>query len=137
MKSRSAAQDTVGEIAGKRHFAVEHRRALLNALQKFLVGEPDEIFETYGNELFSIVNLKGQLGSRRRVGIAIRDVGEDAQIAEAARGSLEIVFSNRCPELQTTGREDGIVGVALTSCDLEGNQLPVRRRQMIERLSRG
>ena len=57
----------VGQTSEQRQLSIEQRRMLFDALEKFGVREPDEVFEAGGQKLIGVRDVKLELGSRRRV----------------------------------------------------------------------
>ncbi len=124
----------VGEAAEKRQLAVEERGMLLDALAKFVIGKPDEIFEAGGDKFLGVGDMQLELGSRGGVGKAVGDFGEDSHVSEAARGSLKVVVVDGGAHLQSGGGGNGPLGVALASDDFDGDQLAGGGGHLRERL---
>src|SRR5882724_9170482 len=96
---------------------------LLDAAVQLFVSEPNKIFEAGGYEFADVGDVKLDFGSGGRIGERVGDVGENAGVAQIARGLFEIVLDHRSAHLQSRGGGDGGLREALAADHLDGDQL--------------
>src|SRR5262252_1141052 len=125
--------NTIRQIPRERQLAIEHGGTFLDALQKFFVGEPDKILETYRHEFFNICDLENELGSSGgRIRKGVGDVGEYAYIAKAPGSFLEIFFNHGGADLKSAGRDNIGFRVVFAAVHLDRAELSHGNRQVVE-----
>ena len=100
----------------------------MHLLNQFRVREPDEIQKVGRDKLVGILDLKGELGTRRRVRVGISDVVKGATLTQLTRRFAECFLVHNCAELQSGSSGNLSLGETLASGDFHFDELGVGSR---------
>src|SRR4029077_8010016 len=124
-ESLESIGNLIGKITSHRDLPPKQGKALVNLGNKLLVGKPDEVFETHGHHLVVVSELEVELGAGRRVGKAVRNIGEQSGFPEALGRLLEVILGGIRTDLESAGCRDLFRAVALASGHSNRDQLMV------------
>ena len=117
--------DLVGKTASQREHLFEQWNPPLNFARQFGIREPDKVLVVSGNQLafVGIHELQLESSARRRIGVRIGDVAEQAGVAQSLHSFLEVALADVPAEFEPASGKDFLIGIALRSRDLDGDQL--------------